>query len=111
MVFGVQQGSVLGPLMRICYTAPLGNIAPRHRINVHSYADDIQLYIAFSPLLEDDNIQAVTHMCRRDTRMDEIIVMRAPHIKYYLSMPHIDLGNTIVPISTVANIGVYLMTP
>ena len=32
----------------------------------------------------------------------EIIVMCAPHIKNKLSMPHIELGNTVVPISTVA---------
>ena len=32
----------------------------------------------------------------------EIIVMRASHTKNKLSMPHIELGNTFVPISTVA---------
>ena len=38
----------------------------------------------------------------------EIIVMCAPHTKIKLSMPHIELGDTIVPVSTVAkNIGVF----
>ena len=38
----------------------------------------------------------------------EIIVMCAPHIKIKLSMPHIKLGDTVVPVSTVAkNIGVF----
>ena len=35
--------------------------------------------------------------------------MCAPHIKIKLSMPHIELGDTVVPVSTVAkNIGVFL---
>ncbi len=38
----------------------------------------------------------------------EIIVMCAPHKKIKLSMPHIELGDTVVPVSTVAkNIGVF----
>ena len=38
----------------------------------------------------------------------DIIVMCAPHVKIKLSMPHIKLGDTVVPVSTVAkNIGVF----
>ena len=38
----------------------------------------------------------------------EIIMMCAPHIKIKLSMPHIELGDAVVPVSTVAkNIGVF----
>ena len=41
---GVPQGSVLGPVIFVLYTADVITIARRHDIGVHSYADDTQLY-------------------------------------------------------------------
>ena len=66
----VPQGSCLGPLLFTVYTSKLFDIVSQHLPNVHGYADDTQLYLAFSPDVQGEDETALNAMrdCIHDLR-------------------------------------------
>ena len=66
---GVPQGSCLGPLLFVLYASKLFTITERHFPQVHAYADDTQLYVAFKPDPEHAaNAVAAMEACINDIR-------------------------------------------